>query len=782
MSLMPFSGFVDLEELKKTLLALAVDPGIGGLLILGPKGTGKSTLVRSFAELLPDIDVVVGCNFGCAPSSIEELCGDCSARLKSDGKLPSIIRKMSIVELPIGVTDDRVVGSIDVERTLKEGKINFEPGLLARAHRNILYIDEVNLLPDHIVDLILDAAAYGRNIVEREGVSIRHPARFILIGTMNPEEGELRPQLLDRFALSVPIITVLDPTLRAEIVKRNIEFETHHELFNSTWNSTQAKLRAQIEGARNHIREVHLPDLIIAVISHVCGRLAVDGYRPDIVAAKVARALAALDGRHEVTNDDAHHGLRLALAHRTRAGGLKPPATQGEIDKLFQEGKNLQIPQLEAQQSEEKGSSPQTPSHQQQKSSLRNAFNRLRPKREGDQPNDTNQHQRRGPSNFKILGYFFLAAMVVRMFFILQIWTFLMLLGFLMFIMFLISLIRRNKGGVSSDPKSGGAPKPRGGRATTMLAAFSWPTARKIHGKKIAEGEQLLEQALPEKSSGPKLELDKILTRARWLGRRKGQIGRGRPVSYRNFARGGSDISVSTSVRLAARRGRPFEVRREDLRVNVREGRIKASMILVLDSSESMIDSLSKVRDAIRAVRKGATRMRDRVGLIVFKGEEAHILQHPTTNFNLVIQKLGNVGLSDFTPLAAGMLRAVRMARTEQARGYAPLVLVASDGATNVSIPRWSTRMSDIPDPATDALHMAKIISVNKWKTLIANMAHVTHEGPADLVLGTHLMTRIAQVTKGIYVGFSHRNEEALVRDMSKEDSRPHLEKLIENV
>jgi Mg-chelatase subunit ChlD len=205
-------------------------------------------------------------------------------------------------------------------------------------------------------------------------------------------------------------------------------------------------------------------------------------------------------------------------------------------------------------------------------------------------------------------------------------------------------------------------------------------------------------------------------------------------------------------------------------------------MILVLDSSESMIDSLSKVRDAIRAVKKGATRMRDRVGLIVFKGDQAHVLQHPTTNFNLVMQKLGNVGLSDFTPLAAGMLRAVRMARTEQARGYAPLVLVASDGVTNVSVPRWSARMSDIPDPATDAFHMAKIISVSKLKTLIANMAHVTHDGPADMVLGTHLMTRIAQVTKGIYVGFSHRKEEAIVRDMSQEEARPHLEKLIENL
>jgi Mg-chelatase subunit ChlD len=191
-------------------------------------------------------------------------------------------------------------------------------------------------------------------------------------------------------------------------------------------------------------------------------------------------------------------------------------------------------------------------------------------------------------------------------------------------------------------------------------------------------------------------------------------------------------------------------------------------MILVLDSSESMIDSLVKIRDAIKAVRKSATRMRDRVGLIVFKGEEAHVLQHPTTNFNLIMQKLANVGLSDFTPLAAGILRAIRMARTEQGRGYAPLVVMASDGATNVSIPRWTAKLADVPDPASDTLQMARIVSVNKWQTVVANMAHATHEGPADMVLGTRLMMRIAEVTKGIYVGFSHRNEQAIIKDMSK--------------
>lgn len=367
-----------------------------------------------------------------------------------------------------------------------------------------------------------------------------------------------------------------------------------------------------------------------------------------------------------------------------------------------------------------------------------------------------------------MFGYFFLALVAVRMFFLLDFVEFITLIGLLLLILFLISLAKRNRGEPSAYQQSTKKPGGKGRMATVAAAIFSWPTARKILGKKLSEGEQLIEKLHADKSSGAKLELDAILARARWLGRRKGSTGRGRTVSYRSVTTTTPDISVATSIRLASRRGHPLKITRDDLKANIREGRIRASMILVLDSSESMIDSLAKVRDAIRAVKKSAARMRDRVGLIVFKGEEAHVLQHPTTNFNLIMQKLGNVGLSDFTPLAAGMLRAIRMARTEQARGYAPLMVMATDGVTNVSIPRWSTRIADIPDPASDALQMAKIVSVNKWKTVVANMAHVVEDGPTEMMMATQLMMRIAEVTKGVYVGFTHRDAEAVVRDMSK--------------
>jgi Mg-chelatase subunit ChlI/Mg-chelatase subunit ChlD len=762
MSFMPFSGFVDLEDLKTTLLSLAVDPSIGGLLILGPKGTGKSSLVRAFAELLPDMQVVIGCSFGCSPRQIEELCDDCSAKLKQGGKLPQLTRRMSIVELPIGVTDDRVIGSINVERTLSDGKLHFEPGLLARAHRNILYIDEVNLLPDHIVDLILDAAAYGWNVVEREGVSLRHPARFILVGTMNPEEGELRPQLLDRFAISLPIQTVLDPQLRADIVKRNIEFETNHDLFNATWFPSQNKIRGKIENAREHIKEVYVSDQIISIISQVCGRLSVDGYRPDIVATKVARALAALDGGREVSQDDALKGLKLALAHRTRAGGLKPPATQLEIEKQFQEARNMQFGKIG--QPSQPAPTPASDLTGQQRKSILNA---RRTKEGPTAPQNLSQPRRRGLG--RLFSLVFLLAGATFLYVILPFWTFVALMTLFLLIVLIISLVRRNKGGTLSPyPNTGRPSRTRAEKVAASSSVLAWPSARKILGKKITEGEQLIEKSSDD-STKAKFELDKIISRARWLGRRKGLTGRGRPVSYKNFSdRTNRDIAVAASVRLAARRGRPFRVRKEDLRTKIREGRVKASMILVLDSSESMIDSLNKVRDAIRAVKKGATRMRDRVGLIVFKGEEAHVLQHPTTNFNLIMQKLTNVGLSDFTPLAAGIMRAARLARAEEARGYAPIVVMATDGVANVSIPRWSSRIYEIPDPAADALLMAKSIAVNKWKTVVANMAHVKEDGPADMVMGTHLMMNIAFVTKGVYVGFSRKKDEATVHDMSQ--------------
>ncbi len=337
MRTLPFAAFVGLEDLKSALLVLAVDPTIGGLLISGPKGTGKSSIVRAFASLLPEMEVVADCPFNCDPHDPTHMCDVCRERLRRREELPVRRVKMRVVELPIGATEDMVLGTINVERTLKEGRMVFEPGVLGRANRNILYIDEVNLLPDHIVDSILDAAASGWNVVEREGVSLRHPSRFILVGTMNPEEGELRPQLLDRFAIGVNLRTIRDPKLRAEIVRRNLEFEEDPEGFEARWREAQEELRRRIEEARRSLRYVRVREEDVVNVAKVCSALEVDGYRPDIVAIKVARALAALEGRDAVEERHLLRGLELALAHRTRAGGLKSPVTAEELTNVYQE-------------------------------------------------------------------------------------------------------------------------------------------------------------------------------------------------------------------------------------------------------------------------------------------------------------------------------------------------------------------------------------------------------------------------------------------------------------
>ncbi|RLE82331.1 MAG: magnesium chelatase [Thermoprotei archaeon] len=320
-------------------MCIAVDPSIGGLLIIGPKGTGKSSIVRAFARLLPEIEVVVGCPFNDDPSKVNELCDRCRNILEKEGRLPVIRTKMKVVELPIGATEDMVLGTINIERTLKEGRVVFEPGILARANRNILYIDEVNLLPDHIVDSILDAAAFGWNVVEREGISLKHPAKFILVGTMNPEEGELRPQLLDRFSISVRINTLRDPELRKEIVKRNLEFERNPEEFCKAWQPQEEEIRESIIRARAMLSDVKVPEHLLDLVVQVCSELEVDGYRPDIVAIKTAKALAALKNRTVVDISDIKFGLSLALAHRTRAGGLKPPPSLSEIEEALFKGK-----------------------------------------------------------------------------------------------------------------------------------------------------------------------------------------------------------------------------------------------------------------------------------------------------------------------------------------------------------------------------------------------------------------------------------------------------------
>jgi magnesium chelatase subunit I len=333
----PFSAIVAQEEMKLALLIAAVDQSVGGVLVFGDRGTGKSTAVRSLAALLPKMQVIADCPYGCDPDADRARCVDGCVGRAAKGKAKSRAVPVPVVDLPLGVTEDRVVGALDLERALAHGVKAFEPGLLARAHRGFLYIDEVNLLEDHIVDLLLDVAASGENVVEREGLSIRHAARFVLVGTGNPEEGELRPQLLDRFGLSVEVKTPNDVETRVEIVRRRDEFDRDPKVFAQRWKTQDGRVRKRIAAAREHLTAVTVPDSVMARAAELCMRLGVDGLRGELTLIRGARALASFDAMQTVTDALLRRVAPSALRHRLRRNPLDEAGSGVRVERAVAE-------------------------------------------------------------------------------------------------------------------------------------------------------------------------------------------------------------------------------------------------------------------------------------------------------------------------------------------------------------------------------------------------------------------------------------------------------------
>jgi magnesium chelatase subunit I len=331
----PFTAIVGQEEMKLALLLNIIDPKIGGVMIMGDRGTGKSTTIRALADLLPEIDVVADDPFNSHPND-PELMGDTVRQLIDQGaEVPVTQKKVMMVDLPLGATEDRVCGTIDIEKALSEGVKAFEPGLLAKANRGILYVDEVNLLDDHLVDVLLDSAASGWNTVEREGISIRHPARFVLVGSGNPEEGELRPQLLDRFGMHAEIRTVKEPVLRVQIVEQRTEFDQDPVPFLDKYQSEQTALQQQIVDAQERLKGIAIDYDLRVKISQMCSELDVDGLRGDIVTNRAAKALSALEGRTEVTVDEIRRIAPLCLRHRLRKDPMESIDSGYKVEKVF---------------------------------------------------------------------------------------------------------------------------------------------------------------------------------------------------------------------------------------------------------------------------------------------------------------------------------------------------------------------------------------------------------------------------------------------------------------
>src|SRR5438270_532761 len=355
-SVYPFTAIVGQERMKRALVLNAVNPSIGGVLIRGERGTAKSTAARALAALLPEIEVVADCRFSCDPHRPNEFCDECRARIAAGETLPITRRQTRLVELPVSATEDRVVGTLDIEKAIKQGERHFDPGVLAAANRGILYVDEVNLLDDHVVDLLLDAAAMGVNFVEREGISFSHPAQFVLVGTMNPEEGELRPQLLDRFGLCTEIHGISDPTQRTQILQRRIEFEKDPVGFQEKWLAKERELSQEIARARDLVPNVRYSDHDLYTIAELTSQMEVDGHRADIVILKAAMAHAAFEGRDRIRAVDILAAAELALPHRLKRRPFQDTELQfQQLERKLEQAR--QEAAEDAQRSEEKGES-----------------------------------------------------------------------------------------------------------------------------------------------------------------------------------------------------------------------------------------------------------------------------------------------------------------------------------------------------------------------------------------------------------------------------------------
>ncbi len=360
----PFTAIVGQERMKRALVLNAVDPRIGGVLIRGERGTAKSTAARALAALLPQVAVVRNCRFGCDPDRPATWCTECRERSAGGETLPMEMRTTAFVNLPVSATEDRVVGTLDIEKAIQKGERHFDAGVLAAANRGLLYIDEVNLLDDHVVDLLLDSAAMGMNIVEREGISFSHPARFILVGTMNPEEGDLRPQLLDRFALSVEIHGIRDARERVLIMERNLGFESDAENFRQTWIPREQELTRQIEQGRTLVDDVSYTRRDMLSIAALSASLNVDGHRSDLVILKTARAHAAFEGRQAITDRDIALAAELALPHRIKRG----PFHQAEMSMEDLQERIEQLQGAASSAGEPEPTPQKDPSNQEKKS------------------------------------------------------------------------------------------------------------------------------------------------------------------------------------------------------------------------------------------------------------------------------------------------------------------------------------------------------------------------------------------------------------------------------
>ena len=621
----PFSAVLgcapdDLDPMGLALVLTTISPEIGGVLVRGEKGTAKSTAVRALAAVLPEIDVYDGDRFSSDP--------DDPGATSPDGPFAEEARRtrpVRLVELPVGATEDRVLGSLHLERALSSGQVEYEPGLLARAHRGLLYVDEVNLLHDHLVDLLLDAAAMGRSTVERDGVSVEHDARFILVGTMNPEEGELRPQLLDRFGLTVEIAAPRDPVQRADVVRRRMRFDTDPAGFVAEHAPVEADLTRRIAAARDRLTKAHLDERALLTIARVCAGFEVDGLRADIVMARTALAHAVWHGRTEVTREDIRQAALLALPHRRRRNPFDAPGIDEDLlDQLLDEDPPPPPPPPGddgPDSGDGPGSGPDSPSDD----------------GPATQPEGSPPSTESDPSS---------------------------------------------PGADSSEPtRSESAPHTEPGEQSADDAPSPPPgsaapdTPGQVIGASAPYRPRLLTvTGVGEGSDGRRSRA--IAQRGRRVGARPGSNGSLHLVETLKAAAGHQGPPASGPRRV--------ELRSADLRVAVREGREANLVLFCVDASGSMAARrrMTQVKTAVLSLLLDAYRRRDKVGLITFRGSGASTDLPPTHSVEIAARRLEELPAGGRTPLAEGLLEATEVLLREQVRDphLRPLLVVVTDG------------------------------------------------------------------------------------------------------
>jgi len=639
----PFTAILGQEKMKMGLILNVIDPQIGGILLTGQQGTGKSTAVRSLVELMPQIEVISGCEFSCDPNSdIEDLCQNCIEK-KEKRKIETEFRDMWLVNLPLGVTEDMVCGSLSIDKVLTEGIRALHPGLLAKANRGILYVDEINLLQDHIVDVLLDSAASGVNIIEREGISVSHPSRFVLVGSMNPEEGDLRPQIADRLGLEVRIKAPRDSELRAEITRRVIEFDDHPKEFINNFEDKQEKLRQQILNARKILKDVRIPNSVYEFISKIVNELEIFSQRADITFIRCARAHAALNNRRTILEDDLNVAMDLVFEHRIQSlhYEMTPEEIKAKIAEVYGKIKEA-YENTEVLQPNRETEGPLKHDDGSQKEFKRQSVDPDKV----DIPES--EEQKLPPPKYP-----------------------------------------DNK---KRNPKPAGGWKVKNIPFDDDLRFFeakngSLPFIYKMEKKMTSILDNIRKERKISDYGG------------RGIGRRIkiSSSQKGRYVSYRSPMREQpKSIALDATIRNYLKNlvynkteiDFPIHFNKYDLMDKIYEYRAPLVLFFVLDSSASMYYVIKQMTDVILSLHREGYRKRDKIALIVFRGKEAVVLQKPTVNFKMAVNKLKKIEGKSYTPMAAALKKASELIKVEKLkdRNIIPVVFICSDCGANISV------------------------------------------------------------------------------------------------